>query len=90
MKKLVLILTMLFVSSGMVSSQSVPGLQAIRQIEYTVDEGTWISLDVSPDGQSIVFELVGDLYTLPKTLVCKMNLTLSILTTQTFLPHILA
>src|SRR5262249_28192048 len=26
---------------------------------------TWISLDVSPDGKTIVFELLGDIYTLP-------------------------
>jgi Tol biopolymer transport system component len=36
-----------------------------RKIEFTTDEGTWISLDVSPDGRTIVFELLGDLYTLP-------------------------
>jgi len=36
-----------------------------RTLEFTTDEGTWISLDVSPDGQTIVFELLGDLYTLP-------------------------
>jgi Tol biopolymer transport system component len=36
-----------------------------RTVEFTTDEGTWISLDVSPDGKSIVFELLGDLYTLP-------------------------
>src|SRR5262249_30555416 len=28
-------------------------------------EGTWISLDVAPDGKSIVFELLGDLYVVP-------------------------
>ncbi len=36
-----------------------------RKIEFTTDEGTWISLDVSPDGQTILLELLGDLYTLP-------------------------
>ena len=39
----------------------VPG----RTAEFTTSKGTWISLDVSPDGQTIVFDLVGDLYTLP-------------------------
>ena len=28
-----------------------------RTIEFTTDEGTWVSLDVSPDGKTIVFEL---------------------------------
>ncbi|MBI3653416.1 MAG: PD40 domain-containing protein [Acidobacteria bacterium] len=35
------------------------------KVEFTTDEGTWMSLDVSPDGQTIVFDLLGDLYTLP-------------------------
>jgi len=38
-----------------------------RTLEFTTDEGTWISLDLSPDGETIVFELLGDLYTLPIT-----------------------
>ena len=49
-----------------VSNKSLP-LIATRTLKMTVDEGTWISLDVSPDGQTIVFELLGDLYTLPIT-----------------------
>ena len=42
-------------------------LEAARKAEFTATKGTWISLDVSPDGQSIVFDLLGDLYTLPIT-----------------------
>jgi Tol biopolymer transport system component len=40
-------------------------LKPERKIEFTTDEGTWLSLDVSPEGKTIVFELVGDIYTLP-------------------------
>ncbi|MGH7483541.1 MAG: amidohydrolase family protein [Longimicrobiales bacterium] len=40
-------------------------LEATRALRYTATEGTWISLDVSPDGRTIVFDFLGDLYTLP-------------------------
>jgi len=40
-------------------------LKSDRKIEFTTDEGTWLSLDVSPDGKTIVFELVGDIFTIP-------------------------
>ena len=40
-------------------------LKTTRSVDFTTSEGTWISLDVSPDGQTIVFELLGDLYTMP-------------------------
>ncbi len=36
-----------------------------EEIEYTVDEGTWMNLDVSPDGEEIVFDLLGNLYIMP-------------------------
>ncbi|MEO7963916.1 MAG: amidohydrolase family protein [Gemmatimonadaceae bacterium] len=36
-----------------------------RTLNFTTTEGTWISLDVSPNGKSIAFELLGDLYSLP-------------------------
>ena len=40
-------------------------LKAERQMSFDTDEGTWLSLDVAPDGKTIAFELAGDLYTLP-------------------------
>jgi Tol biopolymer transport system component/predicted amidohydrolase len=40
-------------------------LEPARTLEFTLSEGTWISLDMMPDGKSIVFELLGDFYTLP-------------------------
>ena len=40
-------------------------LEPDRKISFTTDKGTWISLDVSPDGQSIVFDLMGDIYSIP-------------------------
>ena len=35
--------------------------------EQAIDttEGTWVNLDVSPDGKQIVFDLLGDLYVMP-------------------------
>jgi Tol biopolymer transport system component/imidazolonepropionase-like amidohydrolase len=40
-------------------------LKTESKIEFTTDEGTWMSLDLSPDGKTILFDLLGDLYTLP-------------------------
>ncbi|HEY0409865.1 MAG TPA: amidohydrolase, partial [Candidatus Dormibacteraeota bacterium] len=36
-----------------------------RHVSFTVHEATWASLDVSPDGKTIVFDLLGDVYRLP-------------------------
>lgn len=44
--------------------KSLP-LEAARTVEFETDEATWVSLDVSPDGQTIMFELLGDIYTMP-------------------------
>lgn len=38
-----------------------------REVPINVTEGTWMSLDVSPDGKTIAFDLLGDIYTMPIT-----------------------
>ena len=40
-------------------------LESARRARFTATEGTWMSLDVSPDGSTIVFDLLGDLYLMP-------------------------
>jgi Tol biopolymer transport system component len=40
-------------------------LDPARRLQFTATEGSWISVDVSPDGATIVFDLLGDLYTMP-------------------------
>lgn len=44
--------------------QSPPG-QRLRQVPIRVSEGTWMNVDVSPDGRTIAFDLLGDIYTMP-------------------------
>lgn len=42
-------------------------LKAGREIQFNTKEGTWMSVDVSPDGKTIAFDLMGDIYTMPIT-----------------------
>lgn len=36
-----------------------------RSVSISTSEGTWMSVDVSPDGKEIAFDLMGDIYTMP-------------------------
>jgi Tol biopolymer transport system component len=36
-----------------------------RLVEFETSEGTWMNVDVSPDGRTLVFDLLGDIYTMP-------------------------
>ena len=71
-----LILAALLVSPAFAQAPAGPGgpggppqkplpLEAKRKGEFTATKGTWMSLDVSPDGQTIVFDMLGDIYTMP-------------------------
>jgi hypothetical protein len=36
-----------------------------REIAFETDEGTWMNLDISPDGKEIVFDMLGNIYIMP-------------------------
>src|SRR5438445_442844 len=36
-----------------------------RNVSFTTDEGTWMSVDVSPDGKWLVFDLLAHIYRVP-------------------------
>ena len=40
-------------------------LEPTRTLEFTTNTGSWLSADISPDGTTIVFDLLGDIYTMP-------------------------
>ena len=44
-----------------VNARHAPG----RDVPIDTRTGTWLSLDVSPDGREIAFDLLGDIYTIP-------------------------
>lgn len=68
-----LISAALVLSSGGVFSADKEGKKkpalplegATEKLTFETDEGTWMSLDVTPDGQQIIFELLGDIYEMP-------------------------
>ena len=73
MKKQLSLMVALFIVSFVVFAQKDTSfttykhlpLKATRMFDLKTNEGTWTSLDVSPDGSTIVFDMMGDLYTLP-------------------------
>ncbi len=36
-----------------------------RVVAFSTDEGSWMSVDVSPDGKSLAFDMLGDLFMMP-------------------------
>ncbi|MDB5155607.1 MAG: translocation protein TolB [Mucilaginibacter sp.] len=38
-----------------------------KKVTINTTEGTWMNLDVSPDGKTVVFDLLGDIYNIPIT-----------------------
>ncbi len=53
-----------------------------KEVSFTVKEGTWMNLDVSPDGKQIAFDLLGDIYSLPiaggEATILRQNLAMEV------------
>ncbi|MCC6757364.1 MAG: PD40 domain-containing protein, partial [Arenimonas sp.] len=41
------------------------GQSKTKTVRFNTEEGTWLDLDVSPDGKTIAFSMMGDIYLLP-------------------------
>jgi imidazolonepropionase-like amidohydrolase/Tol biopolymer transport system component len=72
MKKLLLLLVILslgFTSWAQDSDQEEWDVNdpdgPYNEINFSTSEGTWMNVDVSPDGEQIVFDLLGDIYLMP-------------------------
>ena len=73
MKNILSLLTAIFVSlaaSGFQEADSTKKkkkdlpLEADRTFSIKTSEASWMSLDISPDGQTLAFDFLGDLYTM--------------------------
>ncbi|HQT23181.1 MAG: amidohydrolase [Sphingobacteriales bacterium 17-39-43] len=68
-----LILTFLALLASQLSAQQNPKWNVekptgpSKSLNFQTNEGTWMNLDLSPDGQVIVFDLLGDIYKMPVT-----------------------
>ncbi len=52
-------------SDGAQWDVNAPTGLTIRDIPIAVEEGSWMDVDVSPDGRTLAFALLGDIYTMP-------------------------
>lgn len=44
---------------------NAPLYTTLTQVPIRTDEGTWMDVDVSPDGRMLAFTVLGDIYTMP-------------------------
>lgn len=63
MKRFLLPLVALLPAAPASAQQALP-LQPAHRLSYTAREATWMQLDVSPNGRTILFDLLGDIYAL--------------------------
>lgn len=72
MKQHILLSTLLFFSAtGLFAQEKKWDIEkykgTVKNFTVNTDEGTWMNLDLSPDGKEIVFDILGDIYSMPIT-----------------------
>ena len=63
-----LIVSVAIVAPGIIDTafaEPASNTPASKTVTFDLTEGTWMSLDVSPDGKTIVFDLLNDIYSMP-------------------------
>lgn len=69
MKKTLLPLALVFIFQSAFSQEKKWDIEKYqgptKTFNIETDEGTWMNLDVSADGKDIVFDLLGDIYSMP-------------------------
>src|SRR5690554_8157218 len=60
-------ITLAWAGQATASTWSVaePPQAEFNDIRIATSEGTWMSVDISPDGQWVVFDMLGDIYRMP-------------------------
>lgn len=59
------VLICIWMAALSIEHQAVAATGPSTTVSISTDEGTWMNVDVSPDGESLVFDLLGDIYWLP-------------------------
>ncbi len=68
-KPLALLCTALLLGSASAADKPAwdvaTGQGKTKTVRFNTEEGTWLDLDVSPDGKTVAFSMMGDIYLLP-------------------------
>jgi Tol biopolymer transport system component len=65
-KRILFMISLLHCVNGICFAQELP-IKPARTIAFSTDEGSYMNVDVSPDGRTLLFDLLGDLYSVPAT-----------------------
>ena len=60
-----LITLSLAITTYSTAAEDLPLAETSNLLEFTVDEGSWVSVSLHPSNEYFIFDLLGDIYSLP-------------------------